>query len=83
MNDFDKTFGLVFYNSFLKIKLNCDKENMLILNTCKFEKKMLSNLPCMYSDSLIDSLCVLKTLQNLQKYIMTEFTVKEATVFID
>ena len=28
MNDFDKTFVLVFYFSFLKIKLNCD-----ILNT--------------------------------------------------
>ena len=24
---------LVFYNSLLKIKLTCDKENMLILNT--------------------------------------------------
>ena len=23
-------------NSFLKIELNCDKENMLILNTCSF-----------------------------------------------
>ena len=26
MNDFDKTFVLAFYNSFLKIKLNCDKK---------------------------------------------------------
>ena len=32
MNDFDKTFVLAFYNSFLKIKLNCDKKNTLILN---------------------------------------------------
>ena len=31
MNDFDKTFALAFYNSFLKIKLNHDKENTLIL----------------------------------------------------
>ena len=26
MNDFDKTFVLAFYNSFLKIKLNFDKK---------------------------------------------------------
>ena len=32
-NDFDKTFVLAFYNSFLKIELDCDKENMIILNT--------------------------------------------------
>ena len=32
MNDFDKTFALAFYDSFLKIKLNCDRENKLILN---------------------------------------------------
>ena len=25
-NDFDKIFVLAFYNSFLKIKLNCDKK---------------------------------------------------------
>ena len=37
-----KTFMLVFYNSFLKIKLNCDKENMLFLNICSFQKRMLS-----------------------------------------
>ena len=42
----DKTFVLGFYNSFLKVKLNCDKENMLILNICSFQKKMLSNLTC-------------------------------------
>ena len=35
MNDFDKTFVLVFYNSFRKKKLNCDKENIFILKlTC-------------------------------------------------
>ena len=27
MNDFDETFMLAFFNSFLKIKLNCGKEN--------------------------------------------------------
>ena len=27
MNDFDKTFLLAFHNSFLKIKLNCDKKD--------------------------------------------------------
>ena len=43
MNDFDKIFA--FSNSFLKVKLNCDKENMLISNTCNFQK-MLSNLTC-------------------------------------
>ena len=32
MNDFDKALVLAFYNSFLKIVLNCYKENMLILN---------------------------------------------------
>ena len=26
MNGFDKTFALAFYNSFLKIELNCDKK---------------------------------------------------------
>ena len=30
MNDFDKTFVHAFYNSLLKIELNCDKENMII-----------------------------------------------------
>ena len=47
INDFDKTSVLAFFNnSFLKIKLNCDKENMLISNTYIFQKKMLSNLTC-------------------------------------
>ena len=76
MTDFVKTFVLAFYSSFLKIKLNCDKENILILNTYSFQK-MLSNLICVliYSpskfvleDSFKDS-CVLKILENLQKYI--------------
>ena len=44
MNDFNKTFVFALYNFFLKIKLNCDKENMLISNTCIFQKRMLSNL---------------------------------------
>ena len=52
MNDFDKIFEVAFYNSFLKIKFNCDKENMLILNTGNFQKKMLSNLPCVLIYSL-------------------------------
>ena len=76
MNDFGKTFVLAFYSSFLKIKLNCDKENILILNIYSFQK-MLSNLICVpiYSpskfvleDSFKDS-SVLKILENLQKYI--------------
>ena len=29
---FDKTFVLRFSNSFLKIELNCDNENTIILN---------------------------------------------------
>ena len=37
MDGFDKTFALAFCNSFLKKELNCDKENMLILNTCSFQ----------------------------------------------
>ena len=39
MNDFDKTFVITFNNSFLKVKLNCDKEKTLILKVhqCRFE----------------------------------------------
>ena len=44
MSNFDKEFMLALYNSFLKMELNCDKENMLILNTYSFEDKTLSNL---------------------------------------
>ena len=51
-HDFDKKFVLAFYNSFLKIILNCDNEDMLILDTCSFQQKMLSNLPCVLIFSL-------------------------------
>ena len=47
MNDFDKTFVVVFNNSFLKIELNCDKdENMLISDAWSFQKRMLFKLKC-------------------------------------
>ena len=52
MNGFDKTFVLAFYNSFLKIVLNCDKENMFILNKCSFQRKIVSNLTCVLIYSL-------------------------------
>ena len=39
MNDFDKTFVLTFYNSFLKMNLNWDKENMIVLNTEVFKRR--------------------------------------------
>ena len=58
MNDFDKTFVLAFYSSFLKTKLNCNKENMLILNTWSFQKKMLTNLTLVLIYSLTK--CVLE-----------------------
>ena len=58
MNDFGKTFVLAFYSSFMKIKLNCDKENTLILNTCNLQKKMMSNLTCVLIYSLTK--CVLE-----------------------
>ena len=63
INDFDKTFVLGFYNSFLKIKLSFDKENMLILNTYSL-LKMFSNLAsvlmysltkCVFEDGFKDS----------------------------
>ena len=70
MNNFDKAFVLAFYNSFfLKKKSNCNKESVLNLNTCSFQK-MLSNLTCVLiylliqcvlDDGFIDS-CVLKIL---------------------
>ena len=60
MNDFDKTFVLAFYKSFLKKEWNCDEENMLILNTCSFQKKM-HNLLCVFIYSFKDN-CVLKIL---------------------
>ena len=56
MNDFDKTFVLAFYIFFfLKIELNCVKENKLIFTTCSFHKNMLSNLASV--DLLIDKMC--------------------------
>ena len=49
MNDFDKTSPK---NSSLKIELDCDKENMLILNACSFQKKVMSNFPCVLIDHI-------------------------------
>ena len=54
MNDSYETFVIAFYSS-LKKKSNCVKENMLILNTCSFQK-MLSNLTCVLI-LLIDKMC--------------------------
>ena len=54
MKGFGKIFVLVFHNYFLKIKLTCDKENMLISNTCSFQKKMLSNLTCYVNKSMAE-----------------------------
>ena len=68
MNDFDKTFLFAFYSFFLKIKLNCDKENMIVLNTCSSQKKMLLTVTCVliylltecvFEDGFKDS-CVIK-----------------------
>ena len=39
MNDFDKNFVLTFYNSFLKVELNCDKENHVIFKYMLFSKE--------------------------------------------
>ena len=39
MNDFDKNFVLTFYNSFLKVELNCDKENHVIFKDMQFSKE--------------------------------------------
>ena len=77
-----KYFCLLFYGSFLKRKLICDKENMLILNTCNFENKM-SNLTC--SDLFIVKMCswrwFCKFCKSCWNMSMTEFTVKEVTLF--
>ena len=68
--DFNKTFVPAFYNYFLKIKLNCDKENMLNLNSSSFQKKILPNVTsvviylltiCVIENGFKDN-CVLKTL---------------------
>ena len=40
VNDFDKMFVLAFYNSFLKIKLISDKENMFILQEMRNSSKI-------------------------------------------
>ena len=42
MNDFDKNFVLTFYNSFLKVELNCDKENHVNFKYIKFSKEHLA-----------------------------------------
>ena len=52
MNDFDKTFVLRFYNSFVKIELNSDNDIMLILRTCNLQNKMLLNSVCVLIYSL-------------------------------
>ena len=75
MNDSYETFVIAFYSS-LKKKSNCVKENMLILNTCSFQK-MLSNLTCVLIYSLTKCVieydfresCVLNILLNPGKYI--------------
>ena len=46
MNAFNKKFVPAFCNFFLKIKLNCDKENLVKFKYVQFSKEMLSNLAC-------------------------------------
>ena len=53
-----KHLWFLFIIFFLKIKSNCDKENILILNTYSFQKKMLSNITCVLIYSLAK--CVLE-----------------------
>ena len=55
MNNFNKTFGIAFYNSFRKVKSNCDQENMSILHTHSFQKKNVVYLSTC-SDLLIDKI---------------------------
>ena len=38
MNSFDKKYVLAFYNSFLKIELNCDKEHHANFKYMQFSK---------------------------------------------
>ena len=38
VNAFDKKFVLAFYNSFLKIELNCDEENHANFKYVQFSK---------------------------------------------
>ena len=41
-------YVFAFYNLFLKIELNCHKENRVNLKyTCSFQKKISSNLTCL------------------------------------
>ena len=87
MGNFDERFVLAFYNSFLRIELKCDKENMFFLNTYSFQKRMLFNLTCVliylrcafeygFKDSCAGKFCI--TCRDIS---MIEFTVKEVTVF--
>ena len=39
MNACDRKFVLAFYNSFLKIELNCDKENHVNFKYMQFSKE--------------------------------------------
>ena len=80
MNGFDNTFAFAFYISFTKIELNCDKENMLILNKCCFQRKMSKCGLGIYSLVLKTAVCwkFCKTCRNKS---MTELTVKEVTVY--
>ena len=39
MNDFDKKLVLAFYNSFLKIELNCEQENHVNFKYMQFSKE--------------------------------------------
>ena len=82
---------IAFYNSFQKIELNCDKENMLILNTRNFQKKMLSVLisSLNWQNVFLKTGLGLKTAEFWKFYktcrniYLAEFTVKEVTVFRD
>ena len=81
MNDFNKTFVFALCNFFLKIKLNCDKENMLISHTCIFQKRMLSNL----TGVLIYLLCSENFVKLTKIYprgsLLNEVTVLELPLF--
>ena len=87
MDNFDETFVLAFYNSFLKIELSWDKENMLILNTCSFQKRILFNWTCVliYSKCVLEDgfkgRYVLKILWNLGRYTHDGDYYQELTVF--
>ena len=41
MNAFDKKFVLAFYNCFLEIELNCDKENHVNFKYMQFSKEVV------------------------------------------